>query len=73
MKDKGKEKEGKIKVLKNDPVARSLSEGQYRSQVRPSAKAYKRADNRKMARAWRKGQNDPMNSSVTTGGFLRSF
>ena len=50
-------KSTKKPVVKYNPVAKVLSEGQFQHQVKPSKKVYKRADNKGVVRAFLQGGN----------------
>ncbi len=54
-----KTKKTQLRVLKEDPVAKTLTEGKFRHQVIPSKKRYKRQDNKKQARVWIQSAKEP--------------
>jgi len=64
----------KVKVIRENPVARVLSGSQYRLQVQPSVKAYKRSDNKKALRGETVSRKDPIallpSGSRAIGSFL---
>ena len=57
-------KSTKKPVVKYNPVAKMLSEGQFQHQVKPSKKVYKRADNKGVVRAFLQGGKDPISASA---------
>ncbi len=50
----------KIQVIRENPVARVLGGSQYRLQVKPSGKTYKRSDNKKIVKGELQNRKDPM-------------
>ncbi len=63
QKSKGK----KMVLQKENPVAQSLSNGQYRLQVKPSIKVYKRAKNKRIERELLNGGKDPRSPLTSSG------
>jgi len=63
----------KIQVIRENPVARVLGGSQYRLQVKPSGKTYKRSDNRKIVKSELQGRKDPMASLPLGSGAIGSF
>ncbi|MCH8312453.1 MAG: hypothetical protein IID17_05660 [Nitrospinae bacterium] len=63
----------KVQVIRENPVARVLGGSQYRLQVKPSGKAYKRSDNKKIVKGELPDRKDPMASWLLGGGAIGSF
>jgi len=63
----------KIRVIRANPVARVLGGSQYRLRVKPSAKDYKRSDNKKIVQGESPDRKDPMAVLPLGSGAIGSF
>lgn len=63
----------RIRVIRENPVARVLGGSQYRLQVKPSGKAYKRSDNKKSVKGELQDRKDPMAVLPLGSGAIGSF
>ncbi len=63
----------KIKIIKENPVARALMGSRYRMKVKVSKKVYNRVNQKSKLHTLLKNENGPMRSSVPCGGLMGSF